>query len=76
MILLCIGGSPPSCLMPSAYKGLFLVYLKALRLLFMRSFFKCSGEQSLPLFDVKLQPMDIVDDIMTYVEVCLVYWNE
>jgi hypothetical protein len=76
MLLLCIGDSPPSCLLPSAYKGLFLVYLKALRLLFIRSLFNCSGEQSLPLSDVKLQPMDIVDDIMTHVEVCLVYWSK
>ena len=30
MLLLCIGGSPPSCLLPSAYKGLFMVCLKIL----------------------------------------------
>jgi hypothetical protein len=76
MLLLCTGGSPLSYLLPSAYKGLFLVCLKALRLLFIRSLFNCSGEQSLPLSDVKLQPMDIADDIMTHVEVCLVYRNE
>jgi hypothetical protein len=76
MLLLCIGGSPPSCLLPSAYKGLFLVCLKALRFLFIRSLFNFSGEQSLHSSDVELQPMDIVDDIMTHVEVCLVYWNK
>jgi hypothetical protein len=73
MLLLCIGGSPPSCLLPSIYKGLFLVYLKALRFLFIRSLFNCSREQSLHSFDVELQPMDITDDIITHVEVCLVY---
>jgi hypothetical protein len=76
MLMFCIGGSPPSCLLPSAYKGLFLVYLKSLRLIFIRSLFNCSGEQSLHSFDVELQPMDIADDIMTHVEVSLVYWNK
>jgi hypothetical protein len=76
MILLCIGGSPPNFLLPSTYKGLFLVYLKALRLLFIRSLFNFSREQSLHSYDVKIQPMDILDDIMTHVEVCLVYWNK
>jgi hypothetical protein len=74
--MLCIGGSPTSCLLPSTYKGLFLVCLKALRLLFICSFFNFSREQPLHSFDVELQPMDIVDDIMTHVEVCLVYWNK
>ena len=73
MLMLCIGGSSLSCLLPSAYKGLFL---KVLRLLFIHSLFNCSGEQSLHSSDVELQPMDIADDIMTYVEVCLVYWNK
>jgi hypothetical protein len=76
MLMLCIGGSPPSYLLPSAYKGLFLVCLKVLRLLFIHSLFNCSGEQSLHLSYVELQPMDIADDIMTHVEVCLVYWNK
>jgi hypothetical protein len=35
--------------------------------------FNCSGEQSLHSSDVELQPMDIADDIMTHLEVCLVY---
>jgi hypothetical protein len=60
----------------SAYKGLFLVCLKVSRLLFICSLFNCSGEQSLRSSDVELQPMDIVDDIKTHVEVCLVYWNK
>jgi hypothetical protein len=73
MLLLCMVDSPPSCLLPSTYKGLFLVCLKALRFLFIHSLFNCSGEQSLHSSDVELQPMDIADDIMTHVEVCLVY---
>jgi hypothetical protein len=76
MLLLCTGGSPPSYLFPSAYKGLFLVCLKVLRLLFIRSLFNFSGEQSLHLSDVELQLMDVADDIMTHVEICLVYWNK
>jgi hypothetical protein len=74
--MLCTGGSPLSYLFPSAYKGLFLVCLKVLRLLFIRSLFNCSGEQSLHLSDVELQLMDVADDIMTHVEICLVYWNK
>jgi hypothetical protein len=76
MLLLCTGGSPPSYLLPSTYKGLFLVCFKVLRFLFIRSLFNFSGEQSLHLSDVELQPMDIADDIKTHVEVCLVYWNK
>jgi hypothetical protein len=76
MLLLCTGGSPPSYLLPSAYKGVFLVCFKVLRLLFIHSLFNFYGEQSLHSSDVELQPMDIVDDIMTYVEVCPVYWNK
>jgi hypothetical protein len=76
MLLLCTGGSPPSYLLLYAYKGLFLVCFKFLRLLFIRSLFNCSGEQSLHLSDVELQPMDIADDIKTHVEVCLIYWNK
>jgi hypothetical protein len=72
----CTGGSPPSYLLPSAYKGLFLVCLKVLRFLFISSLFNCFGEQSLHSCDVELQPMDVADDIMTHVEVCLVYWNK
>jgi hypothetical protein len=34
-----------------------------------------SEEYSLHLSDVELQLMDVVDDIMTYVEISLVYWN-
>jgi hypothetical protein len=74
--MLCTRGSPPSYLLSPAYKSLFLVCLKVLRLLFICSLFNCYGEQSLHSFDVELQPMDIADDIMTHVEVCLVYWNK
>jgi hypothetical protein len=76
MLLLCTGGSPPSCLLLSAYKGIFLVCLKVLRLLFIRYLFNFFGEHSLHSFDVELQLMDVVDDIMTHVEICLVYWNK
>jgi hypothetical protein len=76
MLLLCTGGSPPSYLLLSAHKGLFLVCFKVLRLLFIRSLFNCSGEQSLHLSDVELQLMDIADDIKTHVEVYLIYWNK
>jgi hypothetical protein len=76
MLLLFTGGSPPSYLLPSAYKGLFLVCFKFLRFLFIRSLFNFSGEQSLHLSDVELQSMDIADDIKTHIEVCLVYWNK
>jgi hypothetical protein len=69
MLLLCTG----SCLLPSAYKTLFLVCLKVLRFLFIRSLFNFSREHSLHSYDVELQP---IDDIMTHVEVCLVYRNE
>jgi hypothetical protein len=34
-------------LLPSAYKGLFMVYLKALRLLYICSLFNYFGQQSL-----------------------------
>ena len=76
MLLLCIGGSPPSYLLPSAFKGLFLVCFKALRFLFIRSLLNFSREQSFHSSDVEFQSMDIADDIMTHVEVCFVYWNE
>jgi hypothetical protein len=73
MLMLCTRGSPPSYLFPSAYKGVFLVCLKVLRFLFIRSLFNFSGEHSLHLSDVEFQLMNVVDDIMTYVEICLVY---
>jgi hypothetical protein len=72
MLLLCTGGSPLSYLFPSTYKGLFLVCLKVLRFLFIRSLFN----QSFHLSDVELQLMDVADDILTHVEICLVYWNK
>jgi hypothetical protein len=39
----------------------------------MHSLFNFSEEQSFHSSDVELQPMDIAYDIMTHVEVCLVY---
>jgi hypothetical protein len=43
-------------LLSSTYKGLFLVYLKALRLLYIRSLFNYSGEQCLHSSDVNSKP--------------------
>ena len=60
----------------SAFKGLFLVCLKVLRLLFIHSLFNFSGEHSLHSFDVEFQLMDVADDVMTYVEISLVFWNK
>jgi hypothetical protein len=57
----------------SSYKGLFMVFLKVLRSLFILSLFNFSGEHSLHSSDVELQLMDVVDDTMTYVEISLVY---
>jgi hypothetical protein len=76
MLLLCTGGSPPSYLLLSVYKSLFLVCLKVLRFLFIRSLFNFSREHSLHSSDVELQLMDVADDIMTHVVICLVYWNK
>jgi hypothetical protein len=56
-------------------QGFFLVCLKVLRFLFIHSLFNCSKEQSLHSSDVELQLMDVADDILTHVEICLVYWN-
>jgi hypothetical protein len=55
--------------------SLFLIWLKVLRLLFILSLFNFSGEHSLLSSDVEFQLMDVADDIMTYVEISLVYWN-
>jgi hypothetical protein len=38
--------------------------------------FNLSGEHSLHLSDVEFQLMDVEDDIMTYIEISLVYWNK
>jgi hypothetical protein len=73
MLMLCTGGYPPSYLLLSAYMSLFLVCLKVLRLFFICSLFNFSGEHSLHSSDVELQLMDVADDIMTYVEISLVY---
>jgi hypothetical protein len=50
--------------------------LKVLRLLFILSLFDFSGEYSLHSSDVEFQLMDVADDIMTYIEISLVYWNK
>jgi hypothetical protein len=49
---------------------------QSLEVLFIRSLFNFSGEHSLHSSDVELQLMDVADDIMTHVEICLVYWNK
>jgi hypothetical protein len=49
---------------------------KVLRLLFIRSLFNFSGEHSWHSFDVEFRFMDVADDIMTYVEISLVYQNK
>jgi hypothetical protein len=59
----------------SAYMSLFLVCLKVLILLLIHSLFNLSGEHSLHSSDVELQLMDVEDDIMNYIEISLVYWN-
>jgi hypothetical protein len=43
-------------LLPSAYKGLFPVYLKTLRFLYVCFLFNYSGEQSLHSSDVNSNP--------------------
>jgi hypothetical protein len=59
----------------SAYRRLFLVCFKVLRLLFIRSLINFFGEHSLHLSDVEFQIMDVADDVMTYIEISLVYRN-
>ena len=39
-------------------------------------FIQFLGEHSLHSSDVELQLMDVADDIMTHVEIILVYWNK
>jgi hypothetical protein len=65
-----------SYLLLSAYKSLFLVCLKVLRFLLIHSLFNFSGGHSFHSSDVELQLMDVADDIMTYIEISLVYWNK
>jgi hypothetical protein len=76
MLLLHTGGSPPSYIVLSVYMSLFMVCLKVLRLLSMCSLFNFSGEHSLHSSNVELQLMDIADDIMSHVVICLVYWSK
>jgi hypothetical protein len=76
MLLLCTGDSPPSYLLLFAYRSIFLVCLKLLKFLFIQSLFNFLGEHSLHSSDVELQLMDVADDIMTHVVICLVYWNK
>jgi hypothetical protein len=73
MLLLFTRGSPPSYLLLSAYKGPFLVCLKVLILLFIFSLFNFSREYYLHPSDVEVQLMDVVDDMMTHVELTVVY---
>jgi hypothetical protein len=62
-------------MLSSAYRSLFLVWLKILRLLFIFSLFDFSGEHSLHSSDIEFRLMDVADYIMTYIEISLVYWN-
>jgi hypothetical protein len=62
-------------MLSSAYRSLFLVCLKVLRLLFICFLVNFSGEHSLHLSDVEFRIMDVADDVMTYIEISLVYWN-
>jgi hypothetical protein len=65
-----------SAKLSSSYKSLFLVCLKVLRLLFIRSLFNFSREHSLHSSDVEFRLMDVADDVMTHAVICLVYWNK
>ena len=62
-----------STMLSSAYRSLFLVWLKVLRLLFIRSLVNFSGEHSLHSSDVEFRIMDVADDVMNYIEISLVY---
>jgi hypothetical protein len=62
-------------MLSSTYKSLFLVCFKVLRLLFIHSLVNFSGEHSLHSSDVEFRIMDVVDDVMTYIEISLVYQN-
>jgi hypothetical protein len=64
-----------STMLSSAYMSLFLVWLKVLRLPFICSLFNFSGEHSLHSSDLEFRLMDVADNIMTYIEISLVYWN-
>jgi hypothetical protein len=50
-----------------------MVCLKVLGFLFICSLFNFSGEHSLHSYYVELKIMDVADDIMTHVVICLVY---
>jgi hypothetical protein len=52
-----------------------MIWLKVLRLFFILSLFNFSGEHSLLSSDVEFRLMDVADDIMTYIEISLVNWN-
>jgi hypothetical protein len=49
---------------------------QGLEFLFICSLFNFSREHSLHSSDVEFQLMDVADDIMTHVEISLVYWNK
>jgi hypothetical protein len=52
-----------------------MVCLKVLIFLFIHSLFNFSGEHFLHSSNVEFRIMDVVDDIMIYIEISLVYWN-
>jgi hypothetical protein len=52
-----------------------MIWLKVLILLFILSLFNFSREHSLHSSDVEFRIMDVVDDIMTYIEISMVYRN-
>jgi hypothetical protein len=60
----------------STYRSLFLVCLKVLRFLFICSLFNFSREHSLHSSDVEFRLMDVADNIMTYIEISLVYLEQ
>jgi hypothetical protein len=64
-----------SIMLSSAYRRLFLVCFKVLRFLFIHSLVNFSGEHSLHSSDVEFRIMDVADDVMTYIEISLVYRN-
>jgi hypothetical protein len=72
-LLLCTGGSPPSCLLliciqeslSDMPQNLEIALHTLLIQLLWRTFFAF----------VEFRLMDVADDIMTYIEISLVYWN-
>jgi hypothetical protein len=71
MLLLCTGGSPPSCLLLVCIQESLSGMPQSLEI----SLHTFSGEHSLHSSDIEFRLMDVADDIMTHVVICLVYWN-